>query len=144
MHSKYQFDGAAHCYREVKVQMDLLLNGKWNNQNALTLHTFLAKHGASFHSLQQCGDHVTVDISSECTRVRHMLENIECNDKDLSAVLSYVCLNDNVIGMRNEFETPVAFLLPTDPVKNKKKKESAHISYVSTPRTGGKGRKGNG
>ena len=34
----------------------------------------------------------------------------------------------------------VYFLLPTDPVKNKKKRGNAHISYVSTPRTTGKGK----
>ena len=40
--------------------------------------------------------------------------------------------------MRNEFERAVAFLLPTDPVKNKKKRGHAQISYVSTPRMAGK------
>ena len=69
-----------------------------------------------------------------------LLENIECNDKDFSPALSYVCLDYNVNGMINEFERAVAFLLPTDTVNNKKKRGHAHISYVSTPRTAGKGK----
>ena len=73
---KAQFDGSAHWDIEVKLHMDFLLNGKWNDQTAITLHAFLEKHISSFHSLQRCGDHVTVDISSEHTRVGHMLYNI--------------------------------------------------------------------
>ena len=137
---KSQFYGAAHWDREVKVHMDFLLNGKCNSQSAITLHMFLAKNIDSFHSLQQCGDHVTVDIPSERTRVGHLLENIECNDKDALTALSYVRLDNNVNGMRNEFEREVAFLLPTDPAKNKNKRRHAQISYVSTPRTAIKGR----
>ena len=46
-------------------------------QTAITLNMFLAKHRASLHSLQQCEDHVTVEILSERTRVGHLLDNIE-------------------------------------------------------------------
>ena len=48
---KSQFYGAAHWYIEVKVQMDLLLNGRCNGQTAITQHKFPAKHRASFHYL---------------------------------------------------------------------------------------------
>ena len=43
-------------------------------------------------------------------------------------------------GTINEFEREGDFLLPTDPVKNKKKRVYAQISYVSTPRKAGKGK----
>ena len=43
-------------------------------------------------------------------------------------------------GTRNDFEMEVTLLLPTDPVKKNKNSEHAHISYVSTPRTAGKGK----
>ena len=120
--------------------MDFLLNGKWNGQTGITLHTFLAKHIASFHSLQKCGDHVTVDIPSEHMRVKHLLENIEFNDKYVLAALSSVRLDDNVNGIINEFKRAVAFILPTDHVKNKKKRGHAYIYYVSIHRMAGKGK----
>ena len=44
---KAHITGAAHWYREVKVQMEFLLNGTWNVHTAITLHTFLVKHRAS-------------------------------------------------------------------------------------------------
>ena len=100
---KAQSARAVYRYREVKVQIDFLLNGKWNGQTDITMHTFLAKHRASFHFLRQCGDHVMVDIPIERTGVGHMLDNIECNDKDVSAALSSIILDDNLNGIRNDF-----------------------------------------
>ena len=82
-----QFAGAAYWYIEVKLHMEFILNGKWNGQADITLHTFLAKHRASFRSLLRCGDHVMFDIPSERTSVGHLLENIEYNDKDVLAAL---------------------------------------------------------
>ena len=83
---------------------------------------------------------MTVDILSESTCVGHLIKNIEFNEKDVSAALSSVCLDNNVKGMINEFERAVAFLLPTEPVKNNKKRGYAQISYVSTSRKAGKGK----
>ena len=83
---------------------------------------------------------MTVEILSELTHVGHLLENIELNDMDVLAALSSVSFDDNANGMINEFERAVDFLLPTDPVKNKKKRGHVQISYVSTPRTDGKGK----
>ena len=120
--------------------MDLLLNGKWNVQTAITLNTFLEKHRASLHSLKQCGYHMTVEIPIKRTHVGHLLKTIYCNVKDVLSALSYVRLDDNVNGMRNYFERAVDFLLPTEPEKNRKKRGHANISYVSTPRTAGKGK----
>ena len=122
---KSHFSGSVHWDIEVKLQMYFLLNGKYNVHTAITLHTFLAKYRASFHSLQRCGDHVTVEIPSERTHVGNILENIECNDKYFLAALSYFRLDDNVNGMVNDFERDVAFLLPNDPVKNKKRRGHA-------------------
>ena len=135
---KSQFSGAAHWDIEVKLHMYLLFNGNWNGRAAITVHNFLAKHRASFHFLLRFGDYVTVEIPSELMRVGNMLENIECNDKDFLLSLSAVCLDYNGKGIRNKFERAVAFLLPTDPANNKKKRGHAHISYVSTPSTSGK------
>ena len=73
-------------------------------------------------------------------RVEYILENIKCNDKDVSAALSSVRLDDSVNGTRNQFKRAVAFLLPNEPVRNKKNRGHAQISYVSTPRTPGRGK----
>ena len=50
---KAHFSGAAHWDREVKVQMDFILNGNWNGQTNINLHTFPEKHRPSFHYIQR-------------------------------------------------------------------------------------------
>ena len=81
---------------------------------------------------------MTVYIPSESTPVGHIRNHIKCNSKDVSALLSSVCLDENVNRMINEFERAVAFLLPTDPVKNKKNRVHDRVYYVSAPSTDGK------
>ena len=117
---KAQFAGAAHWDREVKIMSDFMSNSRWTGTTAFSLHAFLAKHRASFHTLQRCAEHVQIELPNERTRVGYLLANIDCHDKDLTTALSHICLDDSLTGMRSDFERSVAFLLPTDPVKKKK------------------------
>ena len=142
---KAQFAGPAHWDREVKVMSDFLLTNKWTGTTGFTLHQFLAKHRSSFNSLQRCAEHVAVELPNQRTRVGYLLENIDSNDKDVTAALSHIRMDDKVdpvsgnpIGMRNDFETAVAFLLPHDPVKKKRggKRPSAHISAATLNKAG--------
>ena len=117
---KAQFASKAHWDKEVKVTNDFLLNGKWSGTTAFTLHGILAKHRASYHTLQRCAEHVAIEIPNERTRVGYLLDNIDCNDKNVTTALSHIRLDDNVGGMRSDFERAVVFLLPTDPVRSKR------------------------
>ena len=81
--------------------------------------------------LQRCSDHITVEVPGEQTRVGYLIENTDCNNKDVAATLSSVCLDDTPNGMENDFKLSVAFLLPTDPVKKSgTKRTAANISSV--------------
>ena len=136
---KAQFAGPAHWDREVRNMNDFLLTNKWTGTTGFTLHQFLAKHRSSYNSLQRCAEHVAVELPNERTRVGYLLENIDCNDKNVTTALSHIRLDDTVdaagtpSGLRNEFEGAVAFLLPTDPVKKKRgvKRTPAQISATS-------------
>ena len=135
---KAQFAGPAHWDREVKNMSDFLLTNRWTGTTGFTLHQFLAKHRAAFNSLQRCSEHVAVELPNERTRVGYLLENIECNDKDVTAALSHIRLDDTVdatgtpTGKRNDFEGAVAFLLPTDPVKKKRGGKRPHAQISAT------------
>ena len=59
---------------------DFLVNFKWTGNTAFSLQDFLAKHRASFNTLQRCGKHVPVDLQNERTRVGYLLGNIDTND----------------------------------------------------------------
>ena len=102
------------------------------------MHAFLAHHRAVYHSLQRCGDHVTVEIPGEQTNVGYLIENIECNDTDVAAAFSSVCLYDTANSIRNNCEAAVAFLLPIEYVKTGgHKRTTANISSVEGGGQGG-------
>ena len=137
---KAQFAGPAHWDREVKSMSDFLLTTKWTGTTGFSLHQFLAKHRSAFNSLQRCGEHVAVELPNQRTIVGYLLENIDCNDKDVTAALSHIRLDDTVdattntpTGKRNDFEGAVAFLLPTDPIRKKRggKRPHAHVSSAA-------------
>ena len=116
---------------------DFMMNMKWTGTTSFSLHAFLAKHRASFNTLQRCAEHVSVELPNERTRVGYLIENIDCQDKDVTTAVSHIRLDDTVdaqglpSGTRNDFERAVAFLLPMDPVGKKKrggKRGSAQIS----------------
>ena len=141
-----QFAGAAHWDREVKLMSDFLTNSRWTGTTAFSLHAFLAKHRASYHTLQRCADHVQIELPNERTRVGYLLENIDCSDKDVTTALSHIRLDDSVTGMRSDFERSVAFLLPTDPVKKKRgaKRDAGRISSTTAASPGDGGGKEKG
>ena len=140
---KAQFAGRAYWDKEVRLSNDFLMNTKWNGMTAFTLHGFLAKHRASYNTLQRCADHVPVELPSDRTRVGYLISNIECQDKDVTTAISHIRLDDGANGMREDFERSVAFLLPTDPVKKKRgsKRVAAQISAAQSTAPGGKGGK---
>ena len=143
---RVQFAGPAHWDKEVRVMNDFLVNAKWTGTTAFTLHGFLAKHRASYNTLQRCAEHVAVELPNERTRVGYLLVNIDTQDKDVTTALSHIRLDDGANGMREDFERSVAFLLPTDPVRKKRgaKRSAAQISAVgaANPSNKGKGKGG--
>ena len=78
-----------------------------------------------------------LELPNDRTRVGWMLEAImDCPDKDVSAALAAIRLDDGPNGMRRDFERTVAFLLPTDPVRKRQKdnkRGAANISAVNIP-----------
>ncbi len=77
-----------------------------------------------------------MELPNERTRVGYLIENIDCADKDVTTAVSRIRLDDttnaqgNPSGTHNDFERAVAFLLPTDPVRKKRreKRQAAQIS----------------
>ena len=128
---KAQFAGAAHWDREVKIMSDFMTNSRWTGTTAFSLHAFLAKHRASFHTLQRCAEHVQIELPNERSRVGYLLDNIDCSDRDVATALSHIRLDDAVGGMRSDFERSVAFLLPTDPVKKKRGGNKRNAGQIS-------------
>ena len=74
--------------------------------------------------MQLCAEYISYQLPNERARVGYLLDVIQCPDPEVQAALAGVHKDDDPDGltsMRNNFEPTVAFILPSDPVANKKK-----------------------
>ena len=140
---KAQYAGAAMWDAEVKKCEDFILNRKFTGNTSMSLERFISQHRSAYVTLARCAEHVPVELPNERTRVTRLLENIDCADKDVTAAVSSIRLDDGPDGLRSDFERAVAFLAPTDPVtKNRKGKRehgeisSADVKLSRGPETG--------
>ena len=86
-----------------------------------------------------------MEVPNERTRVGYLLDNSkECPDKDVTAAIAVIRLDNSAGGMRNKFERAVAFLLPTEPVKKGRKRDASTISAVGAGATLATGKHGQG
>ena len=85
-------------------------------------------------SMQASAEHVQYQLQNEHSRVRFLLEAIQCSDPGLQAAMASIKTDNGLEGMRNNFEATAAHLLPYDPVAKKRssgqKRGSAQISSV--------------
>ena len=113
-----------------------LLNSKWNGKK-YALESFCSQHRAKFQQLEEASLHLNFQLPNDHTRVGYLLENIENSDLALQAALASIRQDKD--GMRNDFESVVAILIPVDPfVQNKANKKTVtfEISPVASTKTG--------
>ena len=83
--------------------------------------------------LQCCAERVQHQLPNTRKRIKWILDNVDCEYSDIRAELSSIRVDDTPDGLRNDFKSVVALLLPTDPVpkKIKEKRSLAEISAIS-------------
>lgn len=132
-----QHAGVDKWEAELKSQENFIKTRVWKGNSNQSMEKYVEQHRAAFIALERCAQHVAYQLPNEHTRVRHLLDNIQCSDPDVKAALSSIRLDTTgPNAMRNNFELAVAFLLPVCPVARKRKENkgnqrgSAHISSV--------------
>ena len=131
-----QYAGQDKWEAEIKRQDDLLHQRVWKGQSSFPLEGFIAQHRNAYVSMQQCAEHVSYQLPNEHTRVGYLLEGIQCSDAGLQTAMASVRTDNDPNGMRNNFESAAAHLLPYDPVAKKRaaasnnKRNAAQISSV--------------
>ena len=130
---KEQHTGPAMWDKKKSTAMEFLQSRKFTGTTTLTLEAFLGQHRAAYVTLQRCADNVNCQLPDDRSRVQYLLDNIQVDDSNVKAALSSIRMDDTPTGRRNNFESAVAFLLPTDPVtkKGKNKRPSAEISATT-------------
>ena len=117
-----------------KDRSKFMMNTKWNGRN-YSLEKFTGIHRSAYISLQEAADHINFQLPTEHTRVGYLIDNIINADPDLRAAIASVRIDMN--GMRSNFETAVAFLLPVDPYskhQNRNKDKNVNISDANALR----------
>ena len=70
---KVRYSGLAYWDKEVTTMNDFLLNSVWTGTTAFTLHAFLAKHRASYNTLERCAEYECLELPNQRTRAWYML-----------------------------------------------------------------------
>ena len=86
----------------------------------MSLEHFISQHRNAFVSMEACAEHIQYQLPNEHSRVGYLLEAIQCSDAGLQAAMASVKTDTGPNGMRNNFETAAAHLLPYDPVAKKR------------------------
>ena len=117
-----QHAGTDKWEKELKERESFMKSRVWKGNSNFSLEKFLEEHRRAYISMQQCSEHIPFQLPDEHTRVRYLMDAIQCNDAELQAALAAVRLDDSLpTSMRNNFEAAATFLLPSDPVAKKRK-----------------------
>ena len=141
-----QHAGVAYWDTQKKDSNETMSTLRYTGGGQMTLEQLSSKHRQAYVKLTQCADHVPVELPGGRQRVTNLIDSIQCNDADVSAAVAAVKVDEQ--GMRQDFESAVAFVVPTCPVakktKKSKKRNLAQISSTSTTNNNNnnKGRKG--
>ena len=74
--------------------------------------------------MQACMEHVNYQLPNEHTRVGYFLDALESQHPPLLAAMANIEEDNGPNGKRNNFENAVAYILPKDPVLQRKSNES--------------------
>ena len=88
------------------------MNNEWNGR-ACRLDKFTSSHESSFFQFKEAALHVDFQVPTDHSRFGFLLDNVTNNDPDLKAALA--SMSTNADGMRDDFDTSLAFMLPACP-----------------------------
>lgn len=129
-----QYAGRDKWEAEIKKQETLLHTRVWKGQSNFSLEGFISQHRNAYVSMQACAVYVQYQLPNEHSRVGFLLDAMQCSDAGLHAAMASIRTDDGPTGKRNNFEDAASYLLPYDPVANKRaatnKRGAAYISGV--------------
>lgn len=130
-----QFAGEDKWESEIKTKEATLHQTKWKGQSNYSLERHAAQHRNAYVSLVACAEHVDYQLPNEHSRVGYLLESIQNNDPGLQAAMANVRTSKGADGMRSNFESTIAHILPYCPVAKKRnsgsKRGPGEISEVT-------------
>jgi hypothetical protein len=136
-----QYAGKDKWDAEIKVHDLHLHTSTFKGQTNYPLDKYVGSHRNAFVCLQQAKLHVDFQLPNERSRVKFLIDGIQCNDAGLQAAMASIRTDQTIDGLQSNFELAASHLLPYDPVRKRKsdhagdKRGSAHISSVTGEET---------
>lgn len=117
-----QYVGKDKWISEAKQHSSFFETFVWKGNNNVSLDDLASKYRMRYQSLKRCQSHVkSVTVPSEPALIEKFLDAIQCADPRLQAAMANVRADDSDGGKMENFESMIAYVLPHDPVKNKRK-----------------------
>jgi hypothetical protein len=125
-----QHAGKAKWEGEIKTEELILQTRKYKATGTYTLAKHCEVHRSSHIKMQAAALNVDYDyqVADERTRVRWLLESIECKDVNVLTRIAGIYSDEGVGGKKSDFESAVSYLTPSCPVASKKKRGHDDIS----------------
>ena len=93
---------------------------KWKGQSNYPLEKHCVQQPTAYVSLVSCADHVAYQFPNEHSRVGYLLDSIQNNDPGLQAAMAQIIASMGADGLKSDFETTVAYILPYCPVTKRR------------------------
>ena len=119
---KSQHAGKAVYDRLVNEAEQTLSNKVWNGNTSTFLASHMGAQRKTWISMQECADHVPVDVPNERARVTYLMDSIKTTDPTVLAALA--AIRQDKLDKRVNFENSFAYLVPVCTVAAKAAKKT--------------------
>ena len=114
-----------------------LQQAKWNGTTNITLQQHMSMHRREWITLQDCSQHIPVDVPNGRQRVTWLMNSITSVDPGILVALA--AIRQDEADKRVNFESAVAYLAPVCPVAAKQQKKGRFEASISGTTAGGLG-----
>ena len=106
----------------------IISNTVWNGRsNRYPLKLHLAKHREAQNDMIRASHHVAFEVPNEGTRVRKLLQSLQCNDTRIISAKTAILADET--GKKNDFEATANFLMIAAP-PTRQENENRRVSSV--------------
>jgi hypothetical protein len=125
-----QHAGKAKWEEEIKTEETILQTRKYKATGSYTLAKHCEVHRSSHIKMQAAAMNVGYNypIADDRTRVRWLMDSIECNNVSVESRKANIESDDGINGKISDFEAAVAYITPACPVSSKKKRNNDDIT----------------
>ena len=127
---KSQHAGKAIWDCLVKEAKQTLSTKVWSGNTPTTLSQHMNMNRTAWITLNECAEHILVDVPSDCARVTYLIDSLKTIDPTVLAAIMVVFQDEP--DKRVNFENMFTYLVPVCPVEAKTAKKIGKVSFEAS------------